>query len=107
MLNVLIIISAVVWIAGFFVNGFTLYNVLLIVPTVMFALRKFDIHIRMSGIITCEVMFLVFSFLWRLLFKKLYVLKLILTLIIRLIFIIVVIYDDTVYVYVSEERKKR
>lgn len=107
MLTALIIVSVICWVAGFFINGFTLYGVVTLVPTVMFALRKFDIHIRMSNIITCEVLFLFFSIMWRLLFHKFSLLKLILTLVVRAIFILIVVYDDTVYVYVSEERKKR
>lgn len=107
MLNALIIVSALCWIAGFFVSGFTLYSVLTVVPTVMFMLRKFDIHIRMSNIFTCEALFLFFSIMWRLLFHKFSLLKLILTLIVRFIFIIIIVYDETVYVYVSEERKRK
>lgn len=107
MLNALIIVSIICWIGGIFINGFTIYNVLLIIPTAMFALRKFDIHVKMSNIVVCEVLFLFFSLMWRLLFHKFSLLKLLLTVIARLVFILIVLYDNTVYVYVSEERKKR
>lgn len=106
MLNTLIIISFVTWIAGFFVNGFTLYNVMILVPTILFSIRKIGIHIGMSSIVTSEVMFLVFSVLWRLLFNKFSILGFILTILIRAIFLGIVIYDDTVYVYISEEKKR-
>ena len=106
MLNTLIIISFLSYIAGFLVNGFTLYNVLLIIPTILFSIRKVGIHIKMSSIITTEVLFLVFSVLWRLMFNDFSIVGLILTVVIRIIFVCVVLYDDTVYVYVSEEKKK-
>ena len=105
MLTVFIIASFVCWVAGFFINGFTLYNVLLIIPTVMFALRKFDIHVKLANIVTCEIMFLFFSIAWRLLFHKMVILRLILTLLVRAIFILIVVYDNTAYVYVNEEKK--
>ena len=106
MLNTLIIISFLSYIAGFLVNGFTLYNVLLIIPTILFSIRKVGIHIKMSSIITIEVLFLVFSVLWRLMFNDFSIVGLILTVVIRIIFVCVVLYDDTVYVYVSEEKRK-
>lgn len=106
MLSVLIIISFVCWAVGFVVNGFTLYQVLLIIPTVMFALRKFDIHIKTGTMISTEILFLFFSVVWKLLFHKFEIVALLLTLLLRAIFYSVVIYDNTVYVYVSEERKK-
>lgn len=107
MLNGLIIASYILWFGGFFVNGFTLYQVMLIVPTTMFALRKFGIHIKMSNIVVTEGLLLFFSVAWRLLFHKFVLWSFIVSIIIRLIFICIDIYDDTVYVYVSEERKKK
>ena len=106
MLTTLIAVSFITWIIGFIVNGFTLHNVLLIIPTIMFSIRKFGIHIKQSNIITVEVLFLIFSILWRLLFNKFELIRFIITIVVRLIFLGVVIYDDSVYVYVNEEIKK-
>lgn len=106
MLNVLIAIAVACWIAGFFVNGFCFYNVVLLVPTVLFAARKFGIHVKLSNIITCEALFLFFSITFRLLFHHFSWVPFLLSILIRAIFIIVCVYDDTVYVYVNEERKK-
>lgn len=39
-------------------------------------------------------------------FNDFSIVGLILTVVIRIIFVCVVLYDDTVYVYVSEEKKK-
>lgn len=107
MLTVLIVISILTWIAGFFINGFCLYSVLTIVPVVMFCVRRFGIHLKLSNIVTAEAMFLFFSVVWRLLFHKFAIAKFLLTLLVRVVFLIVVIYDDTVYVYVTEESKMK
>lgn len=105
-MTTLIIISAFCWIAGFFVNKITLYQILVIVPTIMFCVRKVGIHLKMSNIVTAEVMFIIFSSIWKLLFHKFVIWKFFVSLLLRIIFICVVIYDDTVYVYKQEERKK-
>lgn len=105
MLNGLIITSFICWIAGFFINGFTLYNVLLIIPTIMFALRKFGIHIELSKILAPEILFLFFSTAWKLLFKKYLFVPWLIAVVVRLIFLGLVIYDDTMYVYVQEEKR--
>lgn len=106
MLTALIIVGFICYIAGFFINGFSLYTIALIVPTVMFALRKVGIHIKFGNIMACEILFLFFSLVWRLMFHKFVLIKLLLSILVRIVFICVVVYDDTVYVYVSEERKK-
>lgn len=106
MLTALIIVSAICWLAGFFINGFTIYNVALIVPTIMFALRKVGIHVKFGNIIACEILFLFFSVVWRLMFHKFALIKFMISILVRAVFLCIVIYDDTAYVYVSEERKK-
>lgn len=105
MLTTFIIVSFITWIVGFFINGFTLYNVLIIVPTVMFSLRKVGIHCSMGSIIGAELLMLFFSIMWRLIFHKFELLRFILALIVRIIFICIVVYDETMFVYVSEEKK--
>ena len=105
-MNGLIITSFILWIVGFFVNGFTIYNVYLIAPTIMFALRKFGIHIKMGNIVATEIIGLIFSVLWRLLFKKFHLIRFLIGLLLRIIFICIIVYDDSVYVYVTEERKR-
>lgn len=107
MLNGLIIASFVLWIGGFFINGFNLYNILLIIPTVMFAVRKFGIHVKMSNIIALEVVLLFFKVVFALIFHKFILWRFLVGLLLRGIFFGLVIYDDTVYVYVNEEKKKQ
>ena len=107
MLNTLIVIAFIMWIAGFFVNGFNLYNCLLLIPTIMFMLRKFGLHIKMTNMLACEILFLFFSIAWKLIFHKFVLSKVIIGVILRVIFILIIVYDDTAYVYVQEERKKK
>ncbi len=107
MLTVFIIIGFICWAAGFVINGFALYPIMCIIPTIMFALRKFDIHIKMSNIVATEIILLFFSITFKLIFHKFFIVKLLLTLLARAIFIGIVAYDDAAYVYVSEERKKK
>jgi hypothetical protein len=106
MLTGFIITAFVCWIAGFFINGFSLYNVLLIVPTLMFSARKIGIHVKFGNIVATEVLMLFFSLVWRCLFHKVHIIKLLLSILVRAVFLIICIYDDTVFVYVNEERKK-
>lgn len=107
MLNGLIITAYILWIAGFFVNGFGLYNILLVIPTTMFAVRKVGIHVKMSNIIALECVLLFFKLVFALILHKLVIWKLLVGLLLRAIFFGIVIYDDTTFVYVSEERKKQ
>jgi hypothetical protein len=101
-----IIVSIVCWILGFFINGFTLYNVMLLIPTLMFSARKVGIHIKFGNIVAAEVLLLFFSLMWRCLFHKFHIVRFLLSILVRAVFLIICIYDDTVYVYVNEERKK-
>lgn len=98
--------SVLCFVAGFFINGFCLYSVALIIPTIMFSVRKFGIHMKLGNIVACEVLFIFFSVVWRLMFHKLSLLRLLLCILVRIVFICICVYDDTVFVYVSEERKK-
>lgn len=106
MLTTFIIVSFICWIIGFFINGFTLYNIVLLIPTIMFSVRKIGIHLKFGNIVTCEGLFLFFSIMWRLLFNSFHIIPLLLSILVRLVFMIIVYYDDTTFVYVQEERKK-
>lgn len=105
-MNGLIITSLICWIIGFFINGFSLYNVLIIIPTLMFSVRKVGIHVKYGHIIAVECLLLFFSIAYRLMFHKFHIIRCLLGILVRIIFIIICIYDDIVYVYVSEERKR-
>ena len=106
MLNAFIIIGFISWLLGFFVNGVTLYTVLVLVPVVMFSLRKVGIHVQLGTIMTSEILFLFFSTAWKVLFHDFVWSEFLLTVLIRAIFLGIVIYDSVAYVYITEERKK-
>lgn len=104
MLTVLIAIVYGAWILGFVIDGLTIWNVLLFITTTMFAVRRFGIHVGMSHIVTLEVVFIIFTFLWRLLFNSLSIGWFLLLVFIRVIFIMIVFWDETQYVYIKEEK---
>lgn len=106
MLNSYIIAVYVIWLVSAVSKGFCLYSVMLLVPTTMFAVRKVGIHVKASKIAVFEGLFLFFSITWTALFSQVNILRLILTILCRLVFLIVCFYEDTVYVYIQEERKK-
>lgn len=108
MLNVMIIIEFVLWLLGFFIRGkLTLYQVLLIIPVIMFALRKVGIKISAVNIIITEALFLFFSTVFTILFSSIDKVPYIICIVVRLLSIVIPIIDDTLYVYVTEERKMR
>lgn len=106
MLTVLIVIQFILWFAGFFVKGVSLYQLLLIVTPICFSLRKFGIKVGYGSIITIELILLFFSTTFTIMFSEIAVGRYIISLVIRLISIIIAIVDDTMYIYVTEERKK-
>ena len=106
MLRNLIILVFAFWIGGFFVNGLTLYNCMLLIPVIMFSIRKFGIHVKLGTICLVEILLLFFSTTWRLLFTDVVAWRYWVGLALRVLSILVAVYDDTVYVYVTEERKR-
>lgn len=104
----MIIIQFVLWLAGFFIRGkLTLYQMLLIIPVVMFALRKVGIKISAVNIIITEILFLFFSTVFTILFSSIDKTPYIICIIVRIISLIIPVIDDWLYVYVTEERKIR
>lgn len=101
----MIIAQIILWIAGFFVKGFCLYQLVLIVPVVLFAIRKFGIKIDCSHIIVCEVLFLFFSTIFTILFSEINTARYVISLLLRVASILIAVLDDTMYIYVTEERK--
>lgn len=108
MLNVMIIIDFVLWIAGFFVRGkLTLYQLLLIIPVCMFALRKVGVKVSAVNIVVTEILFLFFSTVFTVLFSHIDKPIYITCIVIRVISLAMPIIDDIFFVYVTEERKLR
>lgn len=101
----MIIVQVILYILGFFIKGFSLYQLLLFIPVLLFSFRKFGVKIGCGTIITMEILFLFFSTVFTILFSEINVVKYVLSLILRVISVLVVILDDVLYVYVTEERK--
>lgn len=101
----MIILQVILWLLGFLVKGFTLYQISLIVPVMMFSFRKFGLKISSIHIVVVEILFLFFSTVFTILFSKINALRYIIGILLRVISCIIAIIDDTLYVYVTEERK--
>jgi hypothetical protein len=67
--------------------------------------RKFGVKISSVHIITMEVLFLFFSTVFTILFSELDVTRYVICLLLRIISCAIAVIDDTMYVYVTEERK--
>lgn len=106
MFGILILISVLTVIACWFVAGFSLYSILIVIPVICFISRKVGYHIKFSSIVAFEVILLFLHFTLMFIFVEIKWLQLLFLLLIRAVFIITVLYDDTAYVYVSEERKR-
>lgn len=104
-LIVMIILQLIIWIAGFFVKGFTLYQCLLIIPVVMFAVRKFGLKVSSVHIVVVEVIFLFFSTIFTVLFGHFDKVPYVISILLRILSCTIAIIDDTLYIYVTEERK--
>lgn len=107
MLSTLIIITLVIWILSMVAKGVCLYSILLIIPTIMFAARKFGWHAKLGAIIGVELFLLFFSVVWTLLFGHMNWIRLLICLILRVVFWGICIYDDITFVYISEERRRQ
>lgn len=106
MLTSYIISVYVIWILSLIAKGVSLYSILLLIPTSMFAVRKVGIHIKAGKIAVCEGLFLFFSISLSAIFGKLNIIRVLITVVLRIIFLIICFYEDTVYVYIQEERKR-
>lgn len=101
-LTVLVIIAAIIEVAGFIVSPFWLYPVFQIVPTVMFMARRIGVVTPMSKVRNVDITGFVLItalawFLGKLSWSILWVLLL------RIIFLLIVWYDDKTFLYIEED----
>ena len=106
-LDIFIILQYVLWIIGMIFTGITLYSILLLVPIVMFTLRKFAVKVSLGYMVTFEFLFLFFRVVFQLLRHGFDSRIFIVTLILRIISVLLVVIDNTHFIYVTEERKRR
>lgn len=108
MLSALIITQFVLWFIGFFIiGGISLYQLLLVSVPICFSLRKYGIKVSYGSLIAIDILLLFFSTTFTILFSEIDTVRYILCIVVRLISIIISIIDDTMYIYVTEERKKK
>lgn len=106
MFSILAAISILSWVGAVYIKGFGLYTFSLLLPTILFLVRKFGYFISFKNIVISEGMFLFLSLTWNFIFATVSIKSYLLLVIVRAVFLLTVLYDDKVYVYVTEERKK-
>lgn len=104
-LTALIVISFILYVLTIIVRGIGIYAIFPLIATIMFSMRKVGVFISFNNIMLVEIIPLVLSTVFKLLFKQFSWLELILTLVLRAIFIGIVVYDSKAYVYHTEERE--
>lgn len=103
-LTVLLIASLALMVLTFFVAAMKIHALLLVIPIVMFCIRRYGILVKMNNILTAEgVIDFIFIVLSAIL-SKIVIVKLLLFILVRAIFIGIVIYDSKVYTYIEEEK---
>ena len=100
-----IMISLVLFIFTWIVKGFRLYLLFPLIATIMFAVRKLNIHVKFNNIIVCEALPLFLNTMFEWLFKSFVLKELIIVIVLRAIFIGIVVYDSLVWVYIQEEKE--
>lgn len=90
----------------FIVNPFNIVTWASIFTTGSFVLRPFGIHVKVKKIIPVEVLIAFLAFNGSLILKTFSIKTYLLMILVRLVFYVIVWYDDTQYVYVQEEEEK-
>lgn len=101
----MILLQIVIWFIQWFINGTSLYHGLLLIPIFMFYVRKFGVKVGCGSVITTEILLIFFSTVFTILFSQIDTVKYIITIILRVISCLIIVLDDVLYVYVTEERK--
>ena len=102
----LMFLTVLDWIAMFVHNPVNPMTWFALGMNITFLLRKFGIHIKVTKIIPAEVLFMFLYFNGSLVFKTFTITNYIIMIIIRIVFYLIVYYDDTAYVYITEEVEK-
>ena len=102
-ITALCIIEIILSVIGFTVSPYILLPIYSIIPTLMFCGRRFGIIVTFSKIRTTEITGDVIITLLGLIFHKLTWLGFLGWIIIRVIFLLVIYYDDKHYLYIEED----
>lgn len=101
-LTVLVVITAIIEVAGFFISPFWLLPVFQLVPTIMFAARRIGVVTPMSKVRNTEITgdVIIIALAWFLHKLSWAVVGLLL---LRVLFLLVVWYDDKTFLYIEED----
>lgn len=102
----LIILSILDVIAMFVVNPCNVFTWFCVFTTASFILRPFGVHIKLKKIIPLEVIILFLVFNGSLILKTFSIPLYLGMIVLRLLFYLIVWYDDKHYVYLQEEEEK-
>lgn len=102
----LMIVSVLDVILMFIINPHNLFTWVSIISTSTFLLRRVGVRVKHTKIIGAEFLLLFLCINVSLLFKTFSIVTYLLMILVRCIFYLVVWYDDTQYVYITEEIEK-
>lgn len=101
-----LIASVVVTVLTFIVQGFNFAMITSIIATALFCGRKVGYFCKFRHLVTLEVIGLFLTITFQLLFNRFVLVKTIIVVLLRLVFLGVAYYDMTAYVYVSKEVRR-
>lgn len=102
-ITALCIIEILLSVIGFMINPYILLSIYGVIPTLMFCSRRLGILVSFPKIRNTEITGDVIIIILGLIFHKLTWVKFLGWLAIRVIFLLIVYYDDTHYLYIEED----
>lgn len=105
-MGTLIVISIILLITTWFVQGLNFATIMAIVSTTMFCCRKFGYFCKPNSLVVMESVSLFITVVMQLLFKRFNILTFIIIVIMRALFLWIVYYDTEAFVYVSKEVRR-
>lgn len=102
----LIAISIALMIATWFKVGFSLMTFTVVITTAMFAGRLFGYYCKLSTIVGIEGLSMFLTYTLKLILKSFTWKGFLFVFVFRLIFILIVNYDNSEFVYISEEKRR-
>lgn len=102
----LIILSIIDYVAMLFFGGLSLWSIVAFFTTGTFVLRKIGIHVKADKLMQIEFLVFFVQCSISLVFKSFNILTVILLVVTRVIFYLIVKYDDTVFIYDVEEEER-
>lgn len=102
----LLITSGIIWLLTAIVQGFNLWTIGALVSTLMFCGKKVAYFCKFQHLVAIEIICAILTICIQLLFKRFSLVKFLITIAVRLIFLGIALYDKTVYTYFTETRRK-